>query len=76
MGRPGTSATYVSLVIWPLSGSISRTIGFKSRADTSRATRLLGYRPAVRIMAGLEQTIAWYADNLAPVNEQRKVAHA
>ena len=46
-----------------------------SRADTSKATRLLGYRPAVRIMAGLEQTIAWYADNLAPVTEERKVAH-
>jgi UDP-N-acetylglucosamine/UDP-N-acetylgalactosamine 4-epimerase len=46
-----------------------------SRADISKAARLLGYRPAVRIMAGLEQTIAWYADNLAPVNEERKVAH-
>jgi UDP-N-acetylglucosamine 4-epimerase len=46
-----------------------------SRADISKAMRLLGYRPAVRIMAGLEQTIAWYADNLAPVNEERKVVH-
>ena len=47
-----------------------------SRADISKAVRLLGYRPAVRIMAGLEQTIAWYADNLAPVMAEKKVAHA
>ena len=47
-----------------------------SRADISKAGRLLGYRPAVRIMAGLEQTIAWYADNLAPVMAEKKVAHA
>jgi len=46
-----------------------------SRADISKAERLLGYRPAVRIMAGLEQTIAWYAENLAPAQEERKVAH-
>jgi UDP-N-acetylglucosamine 4-epimerase len=47
-----------------------------SRADISKAARLLGYRPALRIMAGLEQTIAWYADNLAPVMPEKKVAHA
>jgi len=49
-----------------------------SRADISKAERLLGYRPAVRIMEGLEQTIDWYAENLSVVNEaaeQRKVAH-
>ena len=46
-----------------------------SRADISKAERLLGYRPAVRIMPGLEQTIAWYAENLAPAKEERKVAH-
>jgi len=46
-----------------------------SRADITKAERLLGYRPAVRIMAGLEQTIAWYAENLAPAQEERKVAH-
>jgi len=46
-----------------------------SRADISKAERLLGYRPAVRIMAGLEQTIAWYVENLAPAKEERKVAH-
>ncbi len=45
-----------------------------SRADISKAERLLGYRPAVRIMQGLEQTIDWYADNLVVANEQ-KVAH-
>jgi UDP-N-acetylglucosamine 4-epimerase len=47
-----------------------------SRADISKAVRLLGYRPAVRIMEGLQQTIDWYADNIVPVTEERKVAHA
>ncbi|HET7670580.1 MAG TPA: SDR family oxidoreductase [Burkholderiales bacterium] len=47
-----------------------------SRADTSKAQRLLGYRPAVRIMEGLQKTIDWYAQNIAPVTDQRKVAHA
>jgi len=46
-----------------------------SRADTSKAQRLLGYRPAIRIMEGLQKTVDWYADNLAPVMEERKVAH-
>jgi UDP-N-acetylglucosamine/UDP-N-acetylgalactosamine 4-epimerase len=46
-----------------------------SRADTSKAERLLGYRPAVRIREGLAQTIAWYADNLVPLVDERKVAH-
>ncbi len=45
-----------------------------SRADISKAERLLGFRPAVRIMEGLEQTIDWYVDNLVVANEQ-KVAH-
>jgi len=47
-----------------------------SRADISKAERLLGYRPAVRIRQGLARTIAWYADNLAPVTAEKKVAHA
>ena len=47
-----------------------------SRADTSKAQRLLGYRPAVRIMEGLQKTIDWYAQNIAPVTDERKVAHA
>ena len=46
-----------------------------SRADTSKAERLLGYRPTVRIREGLAQTIAWYADALAPLIDERKVAH-
>jgi UDP-N-acetylglucosamine 4-epimerase len=46
-----------------------------SRADISKAQRLLGYRPSVRIMEGLQKTVDWYADNLAPVMEERKVAH-
>ena len=45
-----------------------------SRADIGKAERLLGYRPAVRIGAGLEQTIRWYLANLAPAGEKR-VAH-
>jgi UDP-N-acetylglucosamine 4-epimerase len=47
-----------------------------SRADISKAQRLLGYRPAVRIMEGLQKTVEWYADNLPQVTEERKVAHA
>jgi UDP-N-acetylglucosamine/UDP-N-acetyl-alpha-D-glucosaminouronate 4-epimerase len=47
-----------------------------SRADTSKAERLLGYRPAVRIMEGLERTIEWYAQNLSPAKQEREVARA
>ncbi|HEY3076051.1 MAG TPA: SDR family oxidoreductase [Burkholderiales bacterium] len=50
-----------------------------SRADISKAARLLGYRPTVRITEGLLKTIDWYADNLASrdeVRDERKVAHA
>jgi UDP-N-acetylglucosamine 4-epimerase len=46
-----------------------------SRADTSKAQRLLGFRPSIRIMEGLQKTVDWYADNFAPVMEERKVAH-
>jgi UDP-N-acetylglucosamine 4-epimerase len=46
-----------------------------SRADISKAARLLGYRPTVRIMEGLQKTIGWYADNIG-IAEERKVAHA
>ena len=35
-----------------------------SRADIAKAQRLLGYRPQVRIMQGLQRTIDWYADHL------------
>ena len=47
-----------------------------SRADVSKAVRLLGYRPSVRIMEGLQKTIDWYAENIVPVSEERKLAHA
>jgi UDP-N-acetylglucosamine 4-epimerase len=47
-----------------------------SRADTAKAERLLGYRPAVRIREGLQRTIAWYAENLRPSEEARRVANA
>jgi UDP-N-acetylglucosamine 4-epimerase len=35
-----------------------------SRADISKATRLLGYRPRYRIAQGLEKTVEWYATRL------------
>jgi UDP-N-acetylglucosamine 4-epimerase len=35
-----------------------------SRADTGKAERLLGYRPQVRIMKGLELTAEWYTAHL------------
>jgi UDP-N-acetylglucosamine 4-epimerase len=50
-----------------------------SRADISKAARLLGYRPTVRIREGLQKTIDWYADHLArqdEIRDERKVAHA
>jgi UDP-N-acetylglucosamine 4-epimerase len=45
-----------------------------SRADVSKAARLLGYRPAFGLAAGLERTIDWYIAELAPATE-RTVAH-
>ncbi len=47
-----------------------------SRADVSKAVALLGYQPSVRIMEGLQKTIDWYADNIVPFTEERKLAHA
>lgn len=35
-----------------------------SRADIAKAERLLGYRPQVRILQGLQRTIDWYAEHL------------
>ncbi|HET7197640.1 MAG TPA: SDR family oxidoreductase [Burkholderiales bacterium] len=67
MGRPEAKPVYRA----PRKGDLQF-----SRADTSKAERLLGYRPAVRIMEGLERTIHWYAENLAPATRERKVAHA
>ncbi|MGE5095180.1 MAG: SDR family oxidoreductase [Betaproteobacteria bacterium] len=37
-----------------------------SRADISKAQRLLGYRPAFRAHEGLERAIDWYVARLAP----------
>jgi len=34
-------------------------------SDASKARRLLGWAPAIGLEAGLERTIAWYADELA-----------
>ncbi len=47
-----------------------------SRADTAKAERLLGYRPAVRIREGLQRTIEWYAENLRSAGQPRKLAYA
>lgn len=45
-----------------------------SRADVSKAQRLLGYRPTFDLRAGLAQTIDWYMAHLLPA-EQRRLAH-
>jgi nucleoside-diphosphate-sugar epimerase len=45
-----------------------------SRADVSKASQLLGYRPAFGLAAGLERTTDWYIAELAPAAE-RTVAH-
>ena len=47
-----------------------------SKADISKARRLLGYRPRFRVIEGLERTIDWYVENLLPAEELKKVVHA
>jgi UDP-N-acetylglucosamine 4-epimerase len=47
-----------------------------SRADIGKAKRLLGYRPEMRVMEGLQRTIDWYVANLEPVEQPKQVAHA
>jgi UDP-N-acetylglucosamine 4-epimerase len=37
-----------------------------SRADISKAERLLGYRPAWRVSEGLARAVEWYAARLSP----------
>ena len=44
-----------------------------SRADISKAGRLLGYKPAVRIREGLQKTVEWYAANL--ISKAKEAAH-
>ncbi|MGV3540127.1 MAG: LPS biosynthesis protein WbpP, partial [Rufibacter sp.] len=34
-----------------------------SLADISKAQRLLGYNPQIRIREGLQKTLAWFRDN-------------
>jgi UDP-N-acetylglucosamine 4-epimerase len=45
-----------------------------SRADVSKAARLLGYRPVFDLRSGLEQTIAWYMAHLLPA-DRKALAH-
>jgi UDP-N-acetylglucosamine 4-epimerase len=48
-----------------------------SRADISRAQRLLGYRPPYRVKQGLEKAIDWYVANMSAAQApERKLAHA
>jgi UDP-N-acetylglucosamine 4-epimerase len=44
-----------------------------SRADVSKAERLLGYSPRYDLAAGLKETIDWYIGQLLPA-EQRRLA--
>jgi UDP-N-acetylglucosamine 4-epimerase len=44
-----------------------------SRADVSKAARLLGYSPTYDLAAGLKETIDWYIGQLLPA-EQRRLA--
>ncbi len=46
-----------------------------SRADVSKAARLLGYRPGFTLSSGLAQTIDWYIGELLSA-EARRAAHA
>jgi nucleoside-diphosphate-sugar epimerase len=47
-----------------------------SRADISKAARLLGYRPQFPLEQGLERTVDWYLQSLQPQTEERKAAYA
>ncbi|HYG53762.1 MAG TPA: SDR family oxidoreductase [Burkholderiales bacterium] len=47
-----------------------------SKADISKAQRLLGFEPRVRVSEGLESTIDWYAEHLPMNKETRKLANA
>jgi len=42
----------------------------RSLASIDRAVKLLGYAPTFRLKDGLEQTIDWYAANLAPAAKE------
>jgi UDP-N-acetylglucosamine 4-epimerase len=44
-----------------------------SRADVSKAQRLLGYQPQVRIRQGLARTAEWYAEHLAPAAPRARI---
>jgi len=41
-----------------------------SRADISKATKLLGFKPTVRVHDGLERALEWYVASLSPERAQ------
>ena len=41
-----------------------------SLADISKANRLLGYQPQIRIREGLQQTLAWFKANQGFIQER------
>jgi UDP-N-acetylglucosamine 4-epimerase len=43
-----------------------------SRADISKAERLLGYRPTHQVREGLEKAISWYVARLGPAAQDRQ----
>jgi dTDP-glucose 4,6-dehydratase len=55
IGKPESVITYVS----DRPGQVPR-----HTADSSKAARLLGWRPAVSFETGLDKTIAWYEANV------------
>lgn len=45
-----------------------------SQADISKATELLDFEPSHRIDDGLEQSMGWYVNHLAPAEESEQIA--
>ena len=45
-----------------------------SQADISKAQKLLGYQPSVRVAEGLERAIDWYVESLAPADQAETLA--
>ncbi len=39
---------------------------YRSRADISKARRMLGFNPQINLQEGITRTVAWYRDNWTP----------